>query len=136
MPVSEIASQAAQAYSPNNVKTAAANQSVSMQDFFTLLAAQLQNQNMLEPVGDTEFLSQMAQFSALSATQGLNSSFSNFMAVSYIGKNIKANLVDPNGTAKVIEGIAEKVEFLNGETYITVDGVRLTSDKIFQVSLN
>lgn len=107
---------------------------LSMQDFFSLLSAQLQNQNMMDPVSDTEFLSQMAQFSALTATQELNTGFSNFMAVSYIGKTVKATQVDANGVSQVIQGVAEKVEFSGGETFIHVGGVTISPSQITEVT--
>ncbi len=108
---------------------------ISMQDFFTLLAAQLKNQNMLNPVEDTQFLSQMAQFSSLSATQELNESFSNFLSVSYIGKNVKASHIGPDGETELIEGTAQKVEFIGGETYITVNDVKVTFNEIIEISI-
>jgi flagellar basal-body rod modification protein FlgD len=107
---------------------------LTMQDFFTLLAAQLQNQDMLDPVDNTQFIAQMAQFSALSATQELSGSFTNFLLVSYIGKNVKAVITDPIGNQTKIEGTAEKVEFINGETYITVDGTRVLPEEIYEVT--
>jgi flagellar basal-body rod modification protein FlgD len=109
------------------------NDEVSMQDFFTLLAAQMQNQNMMDPVKDTEFLSQMAQFSALTATQQLNTNFMNFMAVSYIGKNVKAELKDESGKPQPVEGIAQKVEFIDGGTFITVNGKTVSPEAITEV---
>ena len=40
---------------------------LGMQDFIKLLVAQLQNQDMLNPMDNTEFISQMATFSTLTA---------------------------------------------------------------------
>lgn len=42
---------------------------VSSTEFMSLLTTQLQNQNPLAPLGDAEFLSQLAQFSQLEETQ-------------------------------------------------------------------
>mgnify|MGYP000904972908 CR=1 FL=1 len=110
-------------------------QDITMQDFFTLLAAQLKNQNMLNPVEDTEFLSQMAQFSSLAAMQELSDSFSSLLSVSYIGKNIKAMHVGADGGTELIEGMAEKVEFTDSGTYVTVNGVRVSFDEITEISI-
>src|ERR1041385_2042930 len=41
------------------------------QDFLKLLMAQLQNQDPMKPMDDSQMIAQMAQFSALEATQGL-----------------------------------------------------------------
>ncbi|MCA9323382.1 MAG: hypothetical protein KDB53_21790 [Planctomycetes bacterium] len=43
---------------------------VNSQAFMRLLTTQLKNQNPLEPVQDSEFLGQLAQFSALEESQG------------------------------------------------------------------
>lgn len=114
--------------------TSSGKANLDVSDFYNLLAAQLKNQSMLKPVDDTQLISQMAQFSALSSTQQLNSTFSNFMSVSYIGKNVVAQVTDKSGTNYKIEGVAQKVEFMNGETYITVNGIRVTPNEIVEVS--
>ena len=41
-------------------------------DFMTLMIMQFQNQDPLEPMEDTEFLAQMAQFSSLEQMQNMN----------------------------------------------------------------
>lgn len=136
MDVSGIAASAVNRTYPNSSQSKSTDKSkeLTMQDFFTLLAAQLSNQDMSNPVDSTQFISQMAQFSALSATQDLSSNVSNLAAVSYIGKNIKATQTDSNGETTKIEGVAQKVEFLNGETFITVDGKRISANEITEVS--
>jgi len=116
-------------------KTNEKTNELTMQDFFTLMAAQMQNQDMLSPVDNTQFIAQMAQFSSLTAMQELSASFGNFMAVSYVGANIKAQQIDSIGNTVMIEGIAEKVEFIGGETYITVDGKRVVPSEITEVSI-
>ncbi|NLK40286.1 MAG: flagellar hook capping protein [Clostridiales bacterium] len=107
---------------------------ISVNDFFTLLAAQLKNQNMLNPVSDTEFMAQMAQFSALTAMQQLNSTVSNLMAVTYIGKNVTVKTTDIGGNTSIIQGVVEKVEFLSGETFITVEGTKYPISQIAEVT--
>lgn len=47
---------------------------LSKQDFFRLLAAQLQYQNPFSPGGDTEFLSQMLQFTVMETLQQIDAS--------------------------------------------------------------
>ncbi len=118
----------------NGISTKSNKNELSINDFFTLLAAQLSNQNMMNPVDNNEFMAQMAQFSALSATQELGKTFTNFMAVSYIGKNVTASQTDTSGKTTIIEGIAEKVEFINNNTYITVNGTKITPDQITQIT--
>lgn len=45
-------------------------------DFMQLMIAQMQNQNPMEPMDNGDFIAQLAQFSATSGIQDLNTSFS------------------------------------------------------------
>lgn len=59
----------------NKPKTVNKNGDLGKDAFIQLLVTQLQNQDPLDPVDDKEFISQMAQFSALEQMQNLNGSF-------------------------------------------------------------
>ena len=58
--------------------------------FLRILVAQMSNQNPMEPMNDTEFISQMAQFSSLEQMQQLNATMTNSQAYNLIGKTISA----------------------------------------------
>ncbi|MGB5107750.1 MAG: flagellar hook assembly protein FlgD [Candidatus Zixiibacteriota bacterium] len=74
-------------------------------DFLKMLTAQMQYQNPLEPMNDTEFIGQMTQFSSLEQLQNMNETMTNSaqwnmllsqtinntMATSLIGKTITAD---------------------------------------------
>ncbi len=74
-------------------------------DFLKLLVSQLQNQDPLNPMDGTQFASQLAQFtsveqlaninttlqSSISASQLLNTSISNALATTVIGKEVRAS---------------------------------------------
>src|SRR3979411_2237468 len=79
--------------------------SLGKQDFLKLLMAQLQNQDPMKPMDDTQMIAQMAQFSALEASQQLNATMqtSNNMqtvlqAGALLGKYIQANQYDGTRT--------------------------------------
>lgn len=69
-------------------------------DFLQMLVTQLRYQNPLEPMADTEFVAQLAQFSTLEQMQNVNSSLQvnmqliqsvgNALATSLIGKHLRA----------------------------------------------
>jgi flagellar basal-body rod modification protein FlgD len=73
-------------------------------DFMTLLIAELQNQDPLDPASNTEFVAQLAQFSSLEQMTSMNEtlgetlesnksmaqSVSNAMIVNYFGKSVTA----------------------------------------------
>src|SRR5580704_5965747 len=82
------------------------------QDFLTLLVAQLKNQDPLSPQDNTEFVAQLAQFSTLQATMGINTSLDtlstqttgleNTANVSLVGKTatVKGSLVTDDGSGQ------------------------------------
>lgn len=57
--------------------SAALGNSMSQADFLTLLTTQLQAQDPTKPMDNTQFVSQLAQFSQLASTQDLNTSVNN-----------------------------------------------------------
>lgn len=74
--------------------------SLGKDEFLTLLIAQLQNQDPLNPVEDAQMIAELAQFSSLEQLTALNESMSGVSellnvitvngAVSYIGKDVVA----------------------------------------------
>ena len=49
-------------------------------DYLEVLIAQLQNQNPLEPMDNTEMASQLAQFSQLQQLESMNSNFAKVLS--------------------------------------------------------
>ena len=69
-------------------KNSGKNDTISTDTFFSLLMAEMSNQDPLEPTSNTEFVSQMAQFTALQAQQdNLKYSMSNY-AAGLVGKTL------------------------------------------------
>ncbi|MDE0724063.1 MAG: hypothetical protein OSB62_05135 [Alphaproteobacteria bacterium] len=81
-----------------NNGTARAAADLNFEDFLSLLVAQLQNQDPLNPVENTEFTAQLAQFSQLEQTIQTNENLEQIaadnnygqqtLAVSYIGREV------------------------------------------------
>lgn len=77
-----------------------ANGMLGKDDFLGMLVTQLRYQNPLEPMADTEFIAQLAQFSTLEQMQNMNAnlqvnmqliqSVGNALATSLIGKHVSA----------------------------------------------
>ncbi len=114
------------------------------QDFLTLLVAQLQNQDPLNPDNPTEFTAQLAQFSSLEQLFTLNESMTNMAAATAnsdrlstlgtIGKEVAYNGSTFNFTGEPVEigyqldGPASSVNLslqLNGTTVTTLQGKEL-----------
>lgn len=69
---------AASIFSRINEKTQTQQENEDKTDFLTLLVAQLNNQDPLNPQDSTEFMSQLAQLETVQGIQDLNKSFSSF----------------------------------------------------------
>lgn len=103
-------------------------------EFINLLVTQLQYQDPLNPQDDTQFIAQMAQFSALEQMQNLNSSYSATKAFSMIGKLVNANLSEDSGSMRNIVGEVTSVKMKGGKTYVVVDDNDILVDNVLEVS--
>ena len=87
------------------------SQSLGKDDFFFFLITQLSNQDPTNPVEDTQFIAQMAQFSSLEQMANMNQQFTKMTAMlnsseamSVLGKTVELNVGDTTTTG-VVEGI-------------------------------
>jgi flagellar basal-body rod modification protein FlgD len=103
-------------------------------DFLKLLITQVQHQDPMNPQSDTDFIAQMAQFSALEQMQNLNNSFSYSMGFSLLGKYISAQITDDDGDVTYVNGRVESVRMSSGKVVAMVDGKEVPLEKISQVS--
>lgn len=86
------------------------NSSVSSKDFLFLLTQQLQYQDPMNPMDNSQMLAQEAQFATLEQMEALTSSFSQFsniyQANSLLGQNVEVNI-----DGKKSSGVVEYVDF-------------------------
>lgn len=86
-------------------------------DFLQLLVAQLKAQDPLNPMDNTEFTAQLAQFSSLEQLTNVNetleslrisqTSLNNFQAVDYIGKSVQAS----GNAVYLTNGVSDDIHF-------------------------
>ncbi|MFA6936967.1 MAG: flagellar hook assembly protein FlgD [Treponema sp.] len=95
----------------NTVNGRTASQSLGKDDFLKLLITQLSNQDPTSPMENTEFISQMAQFSSLEQMTNMNSEFTKLNnvlvssnAVGTIGKTVDVKIGDTK-TSGVVDAI-------------------------------
>lgn len=95
---------------------------VNSETFLNLLVAEMTNQDPLEPTSNTEFVTQMAQFTSLQYAQDSSKYAQSNYAASLVGKTVTASKMD--GSDHVIKtGVVEQV-VKSGDTYnVIVDGV-------------
>jgi flagellar basal-body rod modification protein FlgD len=111
---------------------------VSQQDFFRILVAQLSYQDPLKPIDNQAFLAQIAQFTALAQAQQTNDNISSLLtiqsatqAVGLIGRTVE--VATSNGS---VVGTVTTLSFQQGTPLLSVhtaDGQDLTQISLSQV---
>jgi flagellar basal-body rod modification protein FlgD len=109
----------------SSAPAAEASNGLGKDDFLKLLVGQLRNQDPLNPVGDTEFMSQMAAFSTLeqvtnlaTTSEQMNQTVAANQSLGLIGHEV-SYLKEDGSTG---EGTVEKVSF-DGESFtLTIAG--------------
>jgi flagellar hook assembly protein FlgD len=103
---------------------------VSVEDFLQLMITQLSNQDFLNPTDNSQFLSQMAQFSSMQQMQALAGYSKSNYTMSLLGKEVTLTKMSIGGHASQISGIVEKVSLDNNDFKIYVNGMSYDLDQI------
>ncbi|MEC8790392.1 MAG: flagellar hook capping FlgD N-terminal domain-containing protein [Verrucomicrobiota bacterium] len=111
---------------------------MQMEDFLQLLTSQISNQDPLEPMKDTEFISQMANIASLEQMQQFTKGFESFassqkdmVAQAYLGR-----IVTISDQGNDVEGLVDSVEkFPDGSITIEVSGYSYDPNDITRVRL-
>ncbi len=101
--------------------------------FLKLLMTQMQNQDPLDPADDKEFLSQLAQFSALEQAQNINATLTESKAYDTIGKYVIGKYENADGSYSYTEGRVEGVTMSNGEAYLTVGEYQIKMSNVEEI---
>lgn len=100
------------------------SQDLDQDAFLMLMMEQMKNQDPMNPMDNSQMLTQQAQFTQISEMQKMNSNLaSNNMisqATSLVGKEV--TLVDPDDTTKTIKGIVTSANFTSSTATVTVNG--------------
>jgi flagellar basal-body rod modification protein FlgD len=114
------------------------NSQLKMDDFLQLLTSQITNQDPLEPMKDTEFISQMANIASLEQMQQFTQGFSKFadshgemLAQTYLGSHVQisSNNRDISGTVEAVDKLED------GSIKIVVDGQAYDPSEVRRVEL-
>ncbi len=120
-PTNTVNSNAGGAVDPN----AGNNDNVSSNSFLQLLVTQLQNQDPTQPVDDSQWLSELANFSSLQQMTDMNTTLTNQSGLtqissisSLIGKTATTNQLDASGNP--ITGVVSGASVANGTVTLTI----------------
>jgi flagellar basal-body rod modification protein FlgD len=111
------------AASTNNSSSSASSmmptQTLNQQDFLNLLVTQLQNQDPMNPMSDTDFIAQMAQFSTLQQSQQTYQSISEMQANNMIGSTVNVSTTGGVSDTGTVSGVIAN----SGSPQIVINGV-------------
>jgi flagellar basal-body rod modification protein FlgD len=104
-------------------------QTLDQKDFLKLLVAQLTTQDPLNPQKDTEFIGQMAQFSALENSKSLQTEMQTMRASQLLGQTVEVKINDQvtgRGVVTAIDSSSGEPKIMIGaQSYTLADIVRI-----------
>ena len=101
--------------------------------FLQLLVTQMQNQNPLEPSSDTEWISQLANFSSLEAMQNMSSTMTGTQAMSMVGKYVDIVSKTATGNTTNDSGYVDFVNVKDGSIQVSVNGKMYDAEDVVNV---
>lgn len=117
--------------SSSSSSTSTSGTSLDMEDFLTLLAAELKYQDMSNPMDSSEMMAQMTQMATVTAVNTMSDQMSNLesmstisYAASMVGKDVTvaASQDSTSGAITTDTGTVSGVGFYNGDPIIYVNG--------------
>ena len=109
-------------------------------DFLKLIAAQLQNQDMTNPMSNSEMMEQLSQMSSIQTMNDLQTAITNMndiavtnYSASLVGKEVTVAVEDSNGKLQTIEGTVTGSGLYSGETVVFVDGKAYSLSQIMAI---
>lgn len=111
-----------------------AKNDLDKQAFLKLLVAQMKYQDPMQPTENTEYVSQLAQFSSLEAMNNVSQSVDLQRATGLIGKVVTASKTDSvTGVATEKTGTVDFVSQSGSKTYVTIDGDQYELDEVSKI---
>ena len=109
-------------------------------DFLKLIAAQLQNQDMTNPMSSSEMMQQLSQMSSIQTMTDLQAAITNMndiavtnYSASLVGKEVTVAVEDSEGKLQVITGTVTGSGLYSGETIVFVDGKAYSLSQVMAI---
>ncbi len=110
------------------------NSDLDKEAFLKLLVTQLQYQDPLDPMDNTEFVSQMAQFTALEQMQNLNTTMTNSQAYSMIGRSVYAQIYnEATNKYEEVAGTVDSITIKKSGAYLNIGDKEVAYSDVQQV---
>ena len=124
----------------NGVKSTSSNgwfeeskDQVSVDNFLELMVAQLKNQDFTNPVDDTQYIAQLAQFATMQSMQELNYYSQSNYVISMVGKEVTASKLSVGGKLETVTGVVNKISLVDKQFAVFVGGEMFTLNQIMEI---
>lgn len=119
----------------NNQVIASPNRSntLDMDSFLQLMAAQISNQDVMNPSSNEDYVAQMVQMTMIQAITNMMDMSMTSYASSMIGKNVVLAEIDESGKVREIEGVVTGVSIYGNEPIIHVNGKNYNLSQVMTV---
>ena len=111
------------------------NNNLDKEDFLNLLVAQMKYQDPLEPQSNTEYVSQLATFTQVEATENMAHSAERLEANGLIGKTVIMRPTNPvTGETSDVVGVVDYMMREGSNIYLSINGSLYNLDDLYTVA--
>ncbi|MGG1311187.1 MULTISPECIES: flagellar hook capping FlgD N-terminal domain-containing protein [Cohnella] len=129
-------------YSSQNVQKAAArspSSELGKDDFLKILITQLSNQDPLQPMDNTQFISQMAQFSSLEQMMNVSKQmealrYSPSLSSGVIGMQVEWYATNSDGSTSLKSGIVDSIVMRDGVPYAKIGSDEVKVEELTSIA--
>jgi flagellar basal-body rod modification protein FlgD len=132
--MTNISNGTASTSSSSQLKTETTGKStLDIDDFYQLMAAQLQNQDMTNPTDSSEFMNQLTMMTTVQAIEDITNVSLISYAASLVGKDVTIGQTDSDGNISELYGTVTATGMYSGEQVVFVDGTSYKLSAIMAV---
>ena len=107
--------------------------SVDKEMFLQLLVAQMKYQDPMEPMDNSQYVSQLATFSQLEEMQNMEASMESNTANNLVGKYVIVQPTTTTGATTQISGYVDYTMQEGGKTYLSINGTLYNYEDLYSV---
>ena len=128
----KVIDTSASATSSSKEKT---NNKLDKEDFLNLLVAQMKYQDPLEPQSNTEYVSQLATFTQVEATENMANTAENVQASNLVGKTVIMRPTNSvTGETSDVMGVVDYMMKEGSNVYLSINGALYNLDDLYTVA--
>ncbi len=106
---------------------------LDMDGFLKIMVAQLTSQDFMNPVDDTQFVTQMAQFSMMQGMSDMTANMKNNYMLSLVGQTVTCAKFNVSGNVVKETGKVERIILADNDYSIYVNGEKFSLSQIMEL---